>query len=72
MKIKELVVTISKTTQISQYEPLVVSATETYTMDADDDLRECRAKAVKSLGESVRKSMISLENKFKEDEDNAS
>ena len=71
MKAKTLVVTISKTTQIVQFEPLVVSATETYELDVGEDLKEVRAKAIKSLGESVRKSMISLENRFKDDEDNA-
>jgi hypothetical protein len=54
-----------------QFEPLVVSATETYQLEDGEDLKAARASAMKSLGESVRKSMISLENRFKDDEDKA-
>ena len=46
MKAKTLVVTVSKTTQIVQFEPLVVSATETYELDAGEDLKEARSKAL--------------------------
>lgn len=71
MKAKTLTVTVSKTTQIVQYEPLAVTLTETYDLAPGENLRTGRAKAIRSLGATLRKEMISLENRLKDDEDSA-
>jgi hypothetical protein len=71
MKPRKLTVTITKTTQIVQYEPLVSSSTVEYDLDLGEDLAKAQAKAIAAQGETVRKAMIRLENKFKEDEDKA-
>lgn len=64
MKKKNLTVTVSRTVQIKQYEPLVLSLTEHYELDPEDNLKELRRKITNSIASSILSSMEDLKKKL--------
>lgn len=57
MKRKTVSVTVQKTVQAAQFEPLVISVTETADLEADDKASVAKRKLYESASESVHKFM---------------
>lgn len=57
MKRKEVSVTVTKTVQAAQFEPVTVSVTETATLEAGDKASTAKDKLYESASESLHKFM---------------
>lgn len=63
MKRKQVSVTVTKTVQVVQFEPVVVSVTETADV-GDADVSEVKAELYESASKSVRKFMKEEKEKW--------
>jgi hypothetical protein len=68
MKPKSVTVTVSKTIQVAQYEPLTIQIVETHDLESEDNPREVRSQLVASLSKSLRISMKKALREFHEEE----
>ena len=57
MKRKTVSVTVQKTVQAAQYEPVTISVTETADLEADDKSKAVKRKLYESASESVHEYM---------------
>lgn len=64
---ESITITISRTIQVKQYEPLTVTVTETYQCEEDDDLQEVRNAAYKQVADSVAKYLKREYKRYTED-----
>ena len=55
---KTVTVTVSKTTQVPQFEPLVVTVSQTFEVEAGESARDIRDEALHLMGLSVKRAII--------------
>jgi hypothetical protein len=55
---KQITVTVTKTTQVPQFEPLVITVSQDYDIDDDDVVSAVRAEALTQIGKAVHKAIV--------------
>jgi hypothetical protein len=68
MKTKTISVTVSRTVQIQQFHPSVVSMTETAEIESGDDVRKCKIQLYKACSETVETCMNREIKKYQDEE----
>lgn len=53
MKRKSLTITVSKTVQVKQYEPVTITLTDIVELESDDDPKDVRNRVYKELTKSL-------------------
>jgi hypothetical protein len=64
---ESITVTISRTIQIQQYQPLTISIAETHNCDEDEDPQEVRNTVYKQVAESVSRYLNREYKRYMED-----